>query len=586
MDIGDRTISTSLDQVLIATERSLAPASASDGVDGKAALASTSDNALAQGQVRTALVLRGKSDRNAVYKLHHDEELHSRLLPEENAARTAFHAAERARVESLGIRCWAGMRSNFRALFAAECERAIADHYFSDRPDARRSLAFSIAVTETLLKFDVPSSIRAIVAAEVNKIKSGLAGKEAAFDDAALDQFAFACMTHGLLSDIGLERKRYSEDELRRRAGDRREEYDPSDLMKKRRKVEQSFSGNDAKAGKEVLQPRRARRETAMSADSRSDRTKFIYKPYTRDYDAVVRAVDLANAQELTDLRRKLDAHLLAARSSIGALANRLQRRLQVLQRSEWNYDVEEGLLDVSKLTRIVTDPVLSASYKIEKESELGSVVISVLLDNSASMKGEPIRVAACCADILAQALERCGVKLEVLGFTTAEWNGGRSRRQWSSSTRESTPGRLNDLRHIVYKSADERWRRSKLSFALMMKDDILKENIDGEALAWAHERLLKRGEDHRILIVVSDGAPADHSTLTLNGRDYLADNLRDVISRIEGEGMVELVGIGVGHDLSAFYKKSIRIEGMAKLASALTSELVALLERAIRKKI
>lgn len=568
----------------MATERSLAPPSISTAVERKPAL---SDAVPTENNARAMWLLRGRSDRNAVYQLYHDAELHSRLLPDENSARASFNAAECARVEYLGARCWPGMRSNFSTLFIAECERTIADEYFSDRPAARLSLAFSIAVTETLLGIEVPSSIRNAVAAGIDQTRCFVGDRASNLRKAARDQFAFSCLAHDLLADMGLAKSRYTEDELRRRAGDARDEYDPSDLMKKRRKAEQHSPDDDGKTerARDVLQLRKVRPQNSASAHSRPERPRVVYRPYTRDYDEVVRATELSSERELAELRSKLDVHLLAARSTIGALANRLQRRLQILQRSEWNYDVEEGLLDVSKLTRIITDPVLSASYKIEKDSELGSVVVSVLLDNSASMKGEPITVAACCADILSQALERCGVKLEVLGFTTAEWNGGRSKRQWSSSTRESAPGRLNDLRHIIYKSADERWRRSKLAFALMMKDEILKENIDGEALAWAHERLLKRAEDHRILIVVSDGAPADHSTLSVNGRDYLANNLRDVIARIESEGMVELVGIGIGHDLSEFYKKSIRVEGMAKLASALTSELVALLERAIRKR-
>ncbi len=445
MDIGDRKASTLWDEVLLATERSLAPPAVSDSVERKALRTSPADDAPAENQARThaTLVLRGKSDRSAVYKLYHDEELHSRLLPDENTARAAFHAAERARIENLGVGRWPGMHSNFQALFAAECEKAIADEYFSDRPSSKLSLAYSIALTEKLLNFEVSSSIRATVDAEIDGVESILSEKEAQLREAVRDQFAFACLTHAILADIGLERHRYTEEELRRRAGDRREEYDPSELMQKRRKVEQYHFDKDGKIerDREVLQPRKVRPDIAAAAESRSDRLKFVYKPYTCDYDEIVRAVDLSNAKELAELRGKLDVHLLSARSTIGALANRLQRRLQILQRSEWNYDVEEGVLDVSKLTRVITDPVLSASYKIEKESELGSVVVSVLLDNSASMKGEPITVAACCADILSQALERCGVKLEVLGFTTAEWNGGRSRRQWSSSSSRDPAG-------------------------------------------------------------------------------------------------------------------------------------------------
>jgi len=571
---GRKALAT-LSEVLSATERSIAPV-----------VSQRSDN-LAIGSVCPApaierhdpAVERGKSDLAAAYRLHHNAELHSRLLPDENEARVAFLALEKARIQYLSVCWWPGMRANFFALFCFEAKKAVSEEHFSDRPGAKLSSACSVIVMEKLLEFAVPRAIKEATKDEIGQCEKVIE-EVSELRSAASSQYEFACVAHKFLHRIGLERCFLDKEKLNRRAGDARDEYDPSELLKRRQRSQETSLNR----GDETKQQRLKRvQQISTSIPDLREQSAALYKPFTLDYDEIVRATDLVDAAELVELRSKLDTHLHTVRFAIGALANRLQRKLQTLQQTSWTYDLEEGLLDVAKLTRVITDPAFSASYKIERESELGSIVVSILIDNSASMKGEPIALAACCAEILSQALERCDVKLEVLGFTTSQWNGGRSKQQWSSS-RDPMPGRLNDLRHIIYKAADDRWRRCKAALALMMKDDILKENIDGEALLWAYERLKKRGEEHRILLVVSDGAPADHSTISLNGRDYLSENLRHVVSRIENEGVVDLVGIGVGHDLSKYYKRCVQINSMASLASVLTSELVTLFEQAIRK--
>jgi len=570
---------TTLGEVLSAAERSIAPLPMAGRSDNAGVTPNKTDDVANDEQVLDAVVERGKSDLAAVRRLYHDAELTARLQPDENAARAVFNALESVRIQYLGIRNWQGMRVNFSALFSSESKKIISEAHFFDRPGAKLGLACSAVVAERLLEIEAPCSIRNLLQEEIQRCETLIDIEKDELGSAAEDQVCFAALIHRTLYQIGLVQRVLDEEELRRRALDHRAEFDPSELIKKKQVPKQTLRDGD-ESEQEIGQALKFRPKFAEEMVGQSDAP---YKPYTIDYDEIVHASDLLDMAELVALRSKLDAHLNAARSVIGILANRLQRRLQSLQQTSWDYDQEEGILDISKLTRIITDPALSASYKTERESELGSIVVCVLIDNSASMKGEPIVLAACCADILSQALERCGVKLEVLGFTTSQWNGGCSRQQWTS-TREAMPGRLNDLRHIIYKGADERWRRCKTAFALMMKEDILKENIDGEAINWAYERLTRRYEEHRILLVVSDGAPADHSTLSLNGRDYLSDNLRKVVRRIENEGKVDLVGIGVGHDLSQIYKRSVRINSMSSLASVLTSELVSLFEKFVRK--
>ena len=307
----------------------------------------------------------------------------------------------------------------------------------------------------------------------------------------------------------------------------------------------------------------------------------FGYKVFTRAHDEEVAAEDISSPEELERLRTFLDKELKSLASVVARLANRLQRRLLAQQSRAWDFDLEEGTLDVSRLTRIVTDPMQPLSFKRERDTDFRDTVVTLLLDNSGSMRGRPIMVAACCADILARTLERCGVKVEILGFTTRAWKGGKAREDWLEAGKPTAPGRLNDLRHIVYKKADAPWRRAKRSLALMMREGLLKENIDGEALAWAHARLMARPEHRRILMMISDGAPVDDSTLSVNSGSYLEQHLRKVIDEIEKRSPVELIAIGIGHDVTRYYSRAVTISDPSELAGAMTEKLVEMFEEA-----
>jgi cobaltochelatase CobT len=303
------------------------------------------------------------------------------------------------------------------------------------------------------------------------------------------------------------------------------------------------------------------------------------YKVFTRAHDEEVGAAELSTPEELERLRSFLDKELKTLSAAVAKLANKLQRRLLAQQNRGWDFDLEEGQLDAARLTRIITDPTGALSFKRERDTDFRDTVVTLLLDNSGSMRGRPIMVAACCADILARTLERCGVKVEILGFTTKAWKGGQSREEWLAAGKPSAPGRLNDLRHIIYKTADAPWRRSKNALALMMREGLLKENIDGEALAWAHARLVGRPEQRRILMMISDGAPVDDSTLSVNSGSYLEQHLRQVINEIETRSPVELIAIGIGHDVTRYYRRAVTITDASELAGAMTEKLVELFE-------
>ena len=301
------------------------------------------------------------------------------------------------------------------------------------------------------------------------------------------------------------------------------------------------------------------------------------YKSFTEEFDEVIGADLLASEEELNRLRQLLDKQLESLQSTVTKLANRLQRRLMAQQQRSWDFDLEEGLLDAGKLSRVVTNPTQPLSFKMESEIIFRDTVVTLLLDNSGSMRGRPISIAAISADILARTLERCGVKVEILGFTTKTWKGGQAREKWLGAGKLPNPGRLNELRHIIYKTADAPWRRSKRNLGLMMKEGLLKENVDGEALMWAHNRLIVRPEDRRILMVISDGAPVDDSTLSINNPSYLEQHLRQVITWIENRSPVELIAIGIGHDVTRYYRRAVTLTDAEDLGGAIVDQLADL---------
>ena len=334
--------------------------------------------------------------------------------------------------------------------------------------------------------------------------------------------------------------------------------------------VSEAEMGDDADEGRTPWRP-----NTPLS-DLPPD---FDYKAYSTKYDETISADELCDPEELTRLRGYLDQQLVHLQGAVTKLANRLQRRLMAQQNRSWDFDQEEGMLDAARLGRIITNPMHALSYKVERDTKFRDTVVTLLIDNSGSMRGRPISIAAICADIMARTLERCAVKTEILGFTTRAWKGGQARESWLAAGRPAKPGRLNDLRHIVYKAADAPWRRARKNLGLMMREGLLKENIDGEALLWAHARLLSRPEDRRILLVISDGAPVDDSTLSVNSGNYLERHLRQVIKWIESRSPVELVAIGIGHDVTRYYARAVTIMDAEQLGGTIIEQLAGLFE-------
>jgi cobaltochelatase CobT len=553
-----------------------------------------------------AAILRGHADSMALRLACHNKDVHRRLTPPAPAARAVFDAVEQARVEAIGSRRMLGVAGNLDAMLDDRFQRArYAD--IAVRAEAPLEDALAMIVRERLTGLKPPKNAQRIVdlwrpwveeraAADLDKL-----GREIE------DQRAFAFAVHKLLTalemiDEGSFDTNPEEEEGTAGepdgAGNNQPEEGAEDHTgdASRTKTAEAFSNPmdeseidaaDAPTGEserdtelglsgEAGDP--GRPPPSLHAEPRGP----DYKAFTKKYDEIVAAQDLCDAEELERLRSYLDKQLNNLSSIVARLANRLQRRLMAQQSRSWEFDLDEGILDPARLPRIIVDPRQPLSFKREKDTEFRDTVVTLLIDNSGSMRGRPITVAATCADILARTLERCGVKIEILGFTTRAWKGGQSREAWLQENKPASPGRLNDLRHIIYKSADAPWRRSRKHLGLMMREGLLKENIDGEALDWAHKRLLARTEQRRILMMISDGAPVDDSTLSVNPGNYLEKHLRRVIEEIETRSPVELIAIGIGHDVTRYYRRAVTIVDAEELGGAMTEKLAELFDETV----
>ena len=544
---------------------------------------------------------RGFADSFALRLRHHNDALHSKHAPAEPLARACYDAVEQVRYEALGASDFSGMRTNLDA--AAEL-RAAGDPIAraTEASDVPLQSALALLLRERLTGTPVPQRARAGVEL-VREFIESRTGSD--FDDLAgslADQRAFQSLTLDMLRHLDLTRNDDApdatdddpdadDDGAEDDAGDDEGDQDQSERQSGEMAGELSDGDSEGDAetepaadedmaegtgedeGEEGMMPVRPNRPwTDLPED-------FDYRAFTTRFDEVVEADELCDEEELTRLRAYLDSQLQGLQGVVTRLANRLQRRLMAQQNRAWDFDQEEGLLDAARLARVVISPGHSLSYKIERDQEFKDTVVTLLIDNSGSMRGRPISIAAISADILARTLERCGVKTEILGFTTRAWKGGQSREAWLADGKPPHPGRLNDLRHIVYKQADEPWRRARRNLGLMMREGLLKENIDGEALLWAHERLLARAEDRRILMVISDGAPVDDSTLSVNNAGYLEQHLRKVIGWIEQKSPVQLAAIGIGHDVTRYYKRSVTIMDVEQLGGTIIEQLAGLFE-------
>jgi cobaltochelatase CobT len=537
-------------------------------------------------------LVRGTGDAYALRKAYHDEKINNRFRPASPDGAAAFEAAEQARVEAIGALAMKGVAANLAAgLEQRLLGRGLGKARVKD--EAPLADVLGLMVREKLTGEKPPASVAAAVDLWRPMIEAK-AGTDLDKLAAALrDQKAYARLTRTMLNHLALgDQTDQSQDENAEGENPEGENDDGQDQdAQQDGESAATESAADAEDGEEVesdsisepsdelsdaIEPEDGAKPNRHEAPfARQD--EWGYKVFTTEFDEEIAAPDLCEAEELTRLRSFLDQQLSSLQGVVSRLANKLQRLLMAQQNRHWEYDLEEGMLDASRLTRIIIDPMHPLSFKREKDTNFRDTCVTLLLDNSGSMRGRPIMVAAMCADILGRTLERVGVKTEILGFTTRAWKGGQSRDKWLAAGKPPQPGRLNDLRHIVYKSADEPWRRAKRNLGLMMREGLLKENIDGEALTWAHNRLIARSEQRKILMVISDGAPVDDSTLSVNAGNYLEQHLRRVIEEIETRSNVELTAIGIGHDVTRYYKKAVTIVDAEQLGGAMTEQLISL---------
>ena len=549
-----------------------------------------------------AIEARGFADSFALRLRHHSEALHGKGAPPEPIARACYDAIEQVRYEAIGATRYAGIRGN---LDAAVEMRTASDPIIRAEAagDVPLPTALSLMLREALTGEAVPERARAGVDLVREDILAKIGTDMDGLADVLDDQCAFQNLTLDILRDLDLTLPETPEptdaEDGEDEEGENPEDQDETDeedeggaepdAADARSEVtdgeaegdadqdvegEQEMSdGDPSDDGEEGMQPVRPNRPWTDFPEG------FDYKAYTQKFDEEIEAAELCDNEELDRLRTYLDSQLAGLQGVVTRLANRLQRRLMAQQSRSWDFDQEEGMLDAARLTRVVVSPGHALSYKIERDTEFKDTVVTLLIDNSGSMRGRPISIAAISADILARTLERCGVKTEILGFTTRAWKGGQSREMWLSDGRPANPGRLNDLRHILYKKADEPWRRARRNLGLMMREGLLKENIDGEALMWAHDRLLRRPEDRRILMVISDGAPVDDSSLSVNPAGFLEGHLRKVIDWIENQSPVQLAAIGIGHDVTRYYKRSVTIMDVEQLGGTIIEQLADLFE-------
>jgi len=545
-------------------------------------------------------ITRGLGDSMALRRACHDTRVHARLAPEGKQARAIFDAVEQARVEAIGARAMQGVSDNLALMLEDKYAKAnLAD--VREQGEAPLEEALAMIVREKLTGRAAPASGQKMV-----DLWRGFVEEKAGEDingllDKLEDQQAFARVVRDMLASMEMAEELGDDDTSEESEDDSEDQPQGEDSSEEGGEEDSGEDSSDADEAEDSDEDQETGESESIDQDTdeMSDDEDFDaetpgeprrpndpftnlpreidYRVYSTQFDETVGAEELCEEEELDRLRAFLDKQLANLQGVVGRLANRLQRRLMAQQNRSWDFDLEEGYLDPARLVRVVIDPMQPLSFKLERDTNFRDTVVTLLLDNSGSMRGRPITVAATCADILARTLERCGVSVEILGFTTRAWKGGQAREKWLKDGKPPNPGRLNDLRHIIYKSADAPWRRARRNLGLMMREGLLKENIDGEALLWAHQRLIARPEQRKILMMISDGAPVDDSTLSVNPGNYLERHLRAVIELIETRSPVELLAIGIGHDVTRYYRRAVTIVDAEELAGAMTEQLAAL---------
>jgi cobaltochelatase CobT len=550
---------------------------------------------------REAAIVRGLSDSFALRLACHNDALHRRLAPPSPPARALFDAVEQARVEAIGSRRMQGVASNLTAMLDDRYHRSPFAEART-REEAPLEDAVAMLARERMTGLEPPRGAARLVELWRPFIEEKAGAELDRLSDALLDQRAYARLVKKVLSSLGLATDSEADaEESDDETEDKTPPEDPDDAegegedqstQDSMQREAADDTADDAEEGaiesveapSSELEDEGDTGEAEEATESRppqpsTEKRGPEYKAYTNRFDETIDAAELCDPDELQRLRDYLDKQLQNLHSVVARLANRLQRRLMAQQSRSWEFDLEEGVLDPARLARVIIDSQQPLSFKQEKDMAFRDTSVTLLIDNSGSMRGRPITVAATCADILARTLERCGVKVEILGFTTRAWKGGQAREAWLQAGKPANPGRLNDLRHLIYKSADAPWRRARKNLGLMMREGLLKENIDGEALDWAHQRLLGRPEQRKILMMISDGAPVDDSTLSVNPGNYLERHLRYVIEEIETRSPVELIAIGIGHDVTRYYRRAVTIVDAEELGGAMTEKLAELFD-------
>ncbi|MDG1471587.1 MAG: cobaltochelatase subunit CobT [Ascidiaceihabitans sp.] len=550
------------------------------------------------------LLARGTADALALNRRYHNGQTHARYNPQGEMARELYEAMETARCEAVGARDMPGTAGNIDAKIKHEAMRKGYDQV-KQASDAPLATAAGYLVRHLATGRDLPSGAQNVMELWQPFIEQQAGGTLENLNDILDDQAAFSKFARQIIADLGYgdqlgDDPDQIDDDQQDEAEDGGEEQQEPDSTGQDDNDDEEAEGTPEQSQEEQQDASQAQVSMDEMADQEMGEEAEMpdgeapleppapqpvsdadpeYLVYLSEHDEEIRAEDLAEPVELERLRAYLDQQLEPLKGAVSRLANKLQRRLQAQQNRSWEFDLEEGTLDAGRLARVVANPTTPLSFKVEKDTEFRDTCVTLLLDNSGSMRGRPISIAAICADVLARTLERCNVKVEILGFTTRAWKGGQAREAWLNDGRPQTPGRLNDLRHIIYKSADAPWRRARPNLGLMMKEGLLKENIDGEALEWAHRRMSARPESRKILMVISDGAPVDDSTLSVNPANYLEKHLRDVIAMVEKRRAVELLAIGIGHDVTRYYDRAVTITDVDQLAGAMTEQLAALFD-------
>jgi cobaltochelatase CobT len=551
------------------------------------------------------MLARGTADAYALRRRFHNASTSNRYVPQGNMARDLYDAMESARCEAMGARTMPGTAGNIDAKIEAEAERK-GYGQITEAGQAPLSVAAGYLIRHLATGRDLPPAAGNVMGLWQDFIEGAAGGTLENLQDVLDDQQAFAKFARQIIDDLGYgdqlgddpddinddepdeaDSEQSEEDQTDDANSDKEDDSEDADASAEQSQEEQDDASQatvqlddmaDAEMGDEAEMPEGEAPMDPPPPPAHSDADPN-YIVSTTEFDEEIKAEDLAEPQELERLRAYLDQQLDPLKGAVSRLANKLQRRLQAQQNRSWEFDLEEGILDAGRLARVVANPTTPLSFKMEKDMEFRDTCVTLLLDNSGSMRGRPISIAAICADVLARTLERCQVKTEILGFTTRAWKGGQARENWLADGRPQQPGRLNDLRHIIYKSADAPWRRARPNLGLMMKEGLLKENIDGEALEWAHKRMIGRPEARKILMVISDGAPVDDSTLSVNPANYLEKHLRDVIAMVEKRRAVELIAVGIGHDVTRYYDRAVTITDVEQLAGAMTEQLAALFD-------